>query len=178
MKQMIRSQHRYRTPSKRDGAKLWKLVKDSGKLDVNSPYFYITMSHWFSNSCMIVEDINNDRIIGAVVGFRQPEHRNRLFIWQITVHEDYRGQGIALKLLDELASQSGTEYVEATISPSNAASRRLFEKWSAMIKADMIKSESEGFGIELFPEQAHEQEDLYIIGPLKNIESKKERNDR
>jgi len=171
MKQMIgiSSQHRYRSPNKGDGAKIWSLVKDSGKLDVNSPYFYITMSHWFSDSCMIVEDINSDALIGVVIGFRQPEHCDRLFIWQITVDQDYRGQGIALKLLDELACQSGADYVEATISPSNASSRRLFEKWAAMKKADITKSE--GFGIELFPEYAHEKEDLYVIGPLKNIES-------
>lgn len=171
MKPMTTEQLRYRFPNKSDGANVWKLVKDSGKLDVNTPYFYVTMSHWFSRSCMLVEDIENGRLVGVIVGFRQPENPDTLFIWQITVADDYRGKGIALLLLDEAARQSNIQYVEATISPSNASSRRLFEKWATAKKVDIVRTE--GFGRELFPNNAHEQEDLYVIGPLKEYREHK-----
>lgn len=167
------TQLHYRSPSKSDGAKIWSIVKDSGKLDVNTPYFYATMSHWFSSSCMLVEDVHNNCLVGVIIGFRQPENPNTLFIWQITVAKEYRGQEIALKLVDKLASEADIQYVEATIAPSNAASRRLFEKWAAKQQAAIEKSE--GFGVEIFPNEAHEQEDLYRIGPLKNIETKGEK---
>lgn len=156
---------RFRAPSKADGAKLWELVRDSGKLDLNSPYFYLAMSHWFSQSCLLVEDIETNRLVGMIIGFRKPSSTSTLFIWQITVHKQYRGSGIALHMLNQLTEQPDIQYVEATISPSNYSSRRLFEKWAASRQVDIVQSAC--FAETDFPDQRHEQEDLYIIGPLK-----------
>lgn len=157
---------RYRAPNKADGAKMWEMVRDSGKLDLNSPYFYLAMSHWFSQSCLLVEDIETNRPVGMIIGFRKPSNTNVLFIWQIAVHKRYRGSGIAMKMLNQLAEQPDIQYVEATISPSNYSSRRLFEKWAASRQVDIVQSDC--FGEADFPDQRHEQEDLYIIGPLKS----------
>lgn len=156
---------RYRTPNKFDGKHIWELVRAGGKLDLNSPYFYLAMSHWFSQSCMLVEDTETKRLIGLVIGFRHPSNRNKLFIWQIAVDEQYRGLGIALNLLDQLTEDSEIRFVEATISPSNYSSRRLFEKWATAKHVDIKKSSC--FVETDFPDQLHEQEDLYVIGPLK-----------
>lgn len=154
---------RYRAPKKSDGAQMWRMVKESGKLDLNSPYHYLTMSHWFSDSCRLAEDPLDDQLIGMVTGFRLPAQPETLFVWQIAVDDRYRGRGIAIRLLDELMADSEVNFVEATISPSNHSSKRLFEKWAAARQALIIVSE--GFNENCFPEQ-HEREDLYRIGPL------------
>lgn len=161
----IKHKLQFRHPTLSDGAKIWSMVKDSGKLDLNSPYFYLAMSHWFSQSCIVAEDIEQNRLVGVAIGFMQPTNKDTLFIWQVTVVDDYRGKGIALLLLDELARRSGCHYIEATISPSNASSKRLFEKLTLKNETAIVKKE--GFGTEFFPNETHEQEDLYVIGPLK-----------
>lgn len=155
---------RYRSPGKRDGAAMWRMVKDSGKLDLNSPYHYLTMSHWFSDSCRLAEDPLEHCLVGMVTGFRQPAHPETLFVWQIAVNDHYRGRGIAIRLLDEVTANPEVRYVEATISPSNLSSRRLFEKWAATRQASIVVTE--GFSEACFPDQQHEREDLYRIGPL------------
>jgi len=155
---------RYRSPDKADGARMWTMVKDSGKLDLNSPYYYLTMSHWFSDSCLIAENPQDNSLVGMVTGFRQPSDPQTLFVWQVAVDEQYRGQGIAITLLDELATKADIQFVEATISPSNLSSKRLFEKWAIAKEAAIVVSE--GFSESYFPGQQHEQEDLYRIGPI------------
>lgn len=158
---------RYRPPSKSDGAAIWRMVKDSGKLDLNSSYYYLLMSHWFSDSCRLVEDPRDNHLIGIATGFRQPAHPDTLFVWQIAVDDDYRGRGIATRLLDEQTANPEIQFVEATISPSNRSSKRLFEKWAAARQASLVITE--GFNETLFPnhpDQQHEREDLFRIGPL------------
>lgn len=155
----------YRVPHKADGAKIWELVRESGKLDLNSAYFYLAMSHWFSHSCMLVEEKETGQLAGVLIGFLKPSQQNVLFVWQIAVVEQYRGCGIAQRMLDQVQKQADIDFVEATISPSNLSSRRLFEKWAASKQVNIIKEDC--FGEEDFQEQVHEQEDLYTIGPLK-----------
>ena len=153
------------SPTSLDGAKMWELAKGTGKLDLNSSYFYVAMSHWFSDSCKIAVDIENKLLIGMVIGFRLPSDNETLVIWQIAVDERYRGQNIAMRLLDEVTASSQIRYLEATIAPSNLASKRLFEKWATEKKAALMVLD--GFGVNCFPNQQHEKEDLYRIGPLR-----------
>lgn len=153
-----------RTPDRSDGPQMWSLVKKSKTLDLNSSYFYAAMSHWFSDTCRLAINTANHSLIGIVIGFRVPSDKDILFIWQIAVDEQYRGQGIAMKLLEDVALNSDIRLVQATISPSNLPSKRLFEKWSKAKQAPMTVSE--GFGEHCFPDQQHEKEDLYQIGPL------------
>ncbi|RED52980.1 diaminobutyrate acetyltransferase [Cohnella lupini] len=156
---------RYRLPCLADGGEIWKLVRDSRKLDLNTPYFYLTMSHWFSQSCRVAEETESGSIIGLVTGFRQPSQPDTLFVWQIAVDERYRGRGIARGLLDHVADYPDILFIEATISPSNDSSKGLFKRWATSKNA--LISVSAGFMEDDFPYQKHEREDLYRIGPLK-----------
>lgn len=157
----------YRSPRREDGASMWSLVRDSGTLDLNSSYCYLVLAEWFSDTCKLAVNMNDQQVheaVGLVTGFRQPAEQDTLFVWQIAVDKAYRGQGIAMRLLDELTANSEIRYLEATISPSNLSSRRLFEKWANKHKAPIVKSE--GFGETCFPDQLHEHEQLYRIGPI------------
>lgn len=151
----------YRKPTRADGAAMWALVRESGTLDLNSPYCYIMLGEWFAGSCRLALDPHENRLIGMVTGFRQPADPCALFVWQIAVHPHYRGRGIARRLLDELTAEPDIRTVEATVSPSNHASGRLFRNWAASRNAS-LKVEG-GFGETDFPEGRHEREALYHI---------------
>ncbi|TFE23448.1 diaminobutyrate acetyltransferase [Cohnella luojiensis] len=154
----------YRIPGQEDGPRIWEMVRDSRNLDLNSSYFYLTMSRWFSLSCRVAVETESNTLIGFVIGFRQPEQPDTLFIWQIAVEARYRGKGIARKLLDEVTGLPDIRFVEATVAPSNIASRSLFLKWAQSHESSAVLCS--GFGEDCFPGNEHEREDLFRIGPL------------
>lgn len=155
----------YYRPTANDGSRMWRLVRESGRLDLNSPYSYMMMGQWFGETCRLAEDRKSRRLAGMVTGFRLPSSPDTLFIWQIAVDPDFRGKGIGVALLDTLIRElEGIRYVEATISPSNAPSVGLFRNWAACSKAPIVVSPM--FAEGHFPEVGHEEERLYRIGPL------------
>jgi L-2,4-diaminobutyric acid acetyltransferase len=156
---------RLRKPEPQDGANIWRLVRESNKLDLNSSYCYLLLSEYFADTCVVAE--NDGNIIGFVSAFRLPSQSSVIFVWQIAVSEKYRGHGIGSALLHALLSRddcADVQYIEATISPSNEASRALFTKISRNLTAPC--KVSEGFRDHLFPGIAHEAELLYRIGPI------------
>lgn len=148
-----------------DGKAIWKLVVDSGNLDVNSAYCYIMLCEYFGDTCLVAE--MDGEIVGFVSAFLQQEDPEVLFVWQIAVLEAYRGRRIAESLLHELITSKPCEhvrYVKTTITPSNKPSQRLFAKFAERMQT--AKVTLEGFTPHLFPSKAHEGESLIRIGPL------------
>ena len=98
---------------------------------------------------------------------RPPQHGNVIFVWQVAVAEEMRGQGLARAMLRELLARSalrGCRYLETTVSPSNEASRRLFHGLGRELRAPV--SERALFGEHDFGEEHHECEALIRIGPF------------
>ncbi|NEU31872.1 diaminobutyrate acetyltransferase [bacterium LRH843] len=152
-------------PSLQDGAAMWELVKQS-TLDENSAYKYLLMCKYFSETCAVAKE--EETVIGFVTAFIPPEKQNVLFIWQIGVSASHRGMGIASQLLHEVSRRHGKqiEYVEATITPSNKPSQALFQRLAKTYETTCEVSEC--FQKDLFPQDQHEEEQLYRIGPFKN----------
>lgn len=153
-------------PTVEDGAGMWELVNES-TLDQNSAYKYIMMCEFFAETCVVAKE--DDKIVGFVTAFIPPERQDVVFVWQIGVHSTQRGKGLASKLLKELVSRPGcknVEFVEATITPSNEASQALFRR---LAKSYDTKCEvKECFSEDLFPEEGHEEELTFRVGPIKN----------
>ncbi|MBB6731739.1 diaminobutyrate acetyltransferase [Cohnella zeiphila] len=161
---------RFRPPRAEDGRRMAELVRASGELDVNSTYCYAMLGQWFSETCLIAETKEEGRLAGMVTGFRLPSDPLTLFVWQIAVDSRYRGQGVAMALLNELTAELDVRFVETTISPSNGPSRRLFQKWADSLR--MAITVSEGFREGIFLEPGHEAEELYRMGPIvRDLES-------
>ncbi len=155
-----------RKPIKSDAKKVFNLVKDTNVLDVNSEYLYLLQATHFKESCCVAAV--NELIGGFVSGYIHPQNSEVLFIWQVGVDKQLKGKGLAQRLILDILkrdSMSGVKYIYTTISPSNTASRRLFEKLADHLGCE-IKSESY-FEIEDF-NNAHEEEVLYKIGPFIN----------
>jgi len=155
-----------RHPDAQTGSAMWELVKATGVLDLNSAYLYLMMGHYYGQTCIVAEQA--DQIMGFVMGFIPPDRPDTYFLWQVGVSEKARGQGLATRMIQHLFQQSACaqiRYLETTITPSNQASRRLFQGLARRLNTQL--EIREGFDKSLFPTAAqHESEELFYIGPF------------
>lgn len=159
-----KSQILIESPSAGDGPGLWRLARDSGELDLNSPYAYLLWCRDFSATSVVARA--DGECVGFVTGYRRPEAGETLFVWQVAVDPAYRGQRIGVRMLDGIADamkRLGCRYMEATVTPDNVASARMFASFARAHGAPLARSE--GFESTLFPDN-HQPEDLIRIGPL------------
>jgi L-2,4-diaminobutyric acid acetyltransferase len=139
---------------------LWRIARDSKTLDLNSPYAYVLWCRDFAATSVVAR--TGGEIRGFVTGFDRPEEPGTLFVWQVAVEVAWRGRALAGRMLAHLANR-GHRYVEATVTPGNIASDRLFTAFARDRAAGLSRTPL--LTGELFPGD-HESEDLYRIGPL------------
>lgn len=153
-----------RRPTLEDGAALHRMVVDGGGLDANSPYAYLMMAQWFADTCLLAEEAG--RPIGFVMGFRPPRQPDTLFVWQVGIDPSQRGRGLGKALLLALVDHAPPEvrFLEATVTPSNAASEALFRGVARSLGAWVEIRDL--FPASAFPGSGHEAERLFRIGPF------------
>lgn len=161
---------------------VYRIVKTTS-LDDNSRYFYLMMLSYFAQDSAVVIDPdlkNADRpdIVGFIVGLSRAskddtdQGRNLAmndelptlgpddyFCWQVGVDDDYRGRGIARRLLDFVTIPY--ENVQATVTPSNNASMSLFESYARRHNKEIDKRVL--FEKKYFGKLDHEEELLIDI---------------
>ncbi|MFB4316151.1 diaminobutyrate acetyltransferase [Actinomadura sp. 21ATH] len=158
---------RLEEPHLEDGPELWRLARDSRVLDVNSPYSYVLWCRDFAGTSVVARDTGTGRPCGFITGFTRPAAPDTLFVWQVAVDDAFRGQGLARRMLDDLGDRvaaRGGGYVEATVTPDNTPSTRMFESFARNRGCALERTPL--FGREHFPE-GHEPEVLFRIGPLR-----------
>lgn len=165
-----------RPPTVSDGAAIWRLVKNAPPLESNSCYAYLLLCRDFANTCIVAEA--NDGLTGFVCGYRRPASPDTLFVWQVAVGQQGRKRGLGLAMLVGLLGQRGNEdvrYLEATVTPSNEASQRLFRGLARELTTKC--EETRAFAAEHFGDGNHEEEILFRMGPIcpKNLTDLKSR---
>lgn len=166
-----------RHPRVEDGAAMWQLAKDSGGLDMNSPYCYLLMCTHFAQTCLMAE--MEGEPVGFVTAYRPPTHPDTVFIWQIAVAPKARRTGLARRMVNGvLASPTcgSVRFLEATVTESNVASEGLFRSIAEQMGAKFSRSTmfeakdfpviAEGKDPEPARDPAHEPEFLLRIGPF------------
>lgn len=151
-------------PEIADGPELWRVARDSGTLDLNSPYTYLLWCRDFAATSVVAR--SGDAVAGFITGYRRPDATDTFVVWQIAVASAYRGTGLGLRMLDHLAARltpTGAHFLEATVTPDNEPSARLFAAFARNRGAEVDRYEL--FAAELFPEQ-HPPEMLFRIGPI------------
>lgn len=158
----------FRQPVAADGPLMHALVERCKPLDVNSLYCYLILCEHFASSCIVAE--MDGELLAMMTAYVLPERRDTLFVWQIAVDARLRGKGVARKLFAHLLKRRGLKHIttiEATVNPSNDASRGLFHALARDCGCDV--EETPLFGATLFGDGDHEQENLIRVGPIYSV---------
>jgi len=106
-------------------------------------------------------------LVGFISGYLIPERPNTLFIWQVAVDEQARGQGLATRMLQNILARdlcTNVSAIETTITESNKASWALFNRLASKLNAQLNSSVM--FDREQHLDNAHDTEMLVKISPL------------
>lgn len=153
------------SPRVRDGADIHRLVAGCAPLDLNSTYAYLLLCRDFADTCVRAERAG--RTVGFVSAYRPPARGDVIFVWQVAVAGELRGQGLAGRMLRELLKRPGARgcrYLETTVSPSNGPSLKLFHRLARELGTPVdcqAMFEEADFG-----DERHESETLIRIGPF------------
>ncbi|APY88962.1 diaminobutyrate acetyltransferase [Streptomyces alfalfae] len=155
------------SPAVADGAAIWRIARDSKVLDLNSSYSYLLWCRDFAATSVVARGADGEPV-GFITGYFRPERPDTLLVWQVAVDHAQRGRGLAGALLDGLTAKvtagRAPITVETTITPGNTASERLFLSYArrhgAAVEQKIL------FDAGLFPDDGHEPEVLYRIGPV------------
>jgi L-2,4-diaminobutyric acid acetyltransferase len=155
-----------RQAQRHDGAALHNLIAACPPLDLNSRYAYLLLClHHAATS--VVADLDG-AVVGVITAYIPPTQPDTLFVWQVAVAPQQRGQGLGKRMLNTLLhdtmAQHQLRWIETTISPSNEASHSLFTSFALQHAAGC--SIATLFAAEDFGESGHEEERLYQIGPF------------
>ncbi|WP_180683014.1 diaminobutyrate acetyltransferase [Tepidicella baoligensis] len=156
---------RFRSVRQSDGAALWHLVRATGTLEVNSPYFYVLFATDFGATSLLAETPEGETA-GAVIGYHPPLQPETAFVWQVGVHPRWQGQGLGLALLQRwlaLPANARCRWVTATVADDNAASQALFRRLARAYRTSCEVRPH--FTPDLFPID-HPAEPLFRVGPI------------
>jgi L-2,4-diaminobutyric acid acetyltransferase len=154
-----------RAPSAREGLAIHDLVAQCASLDANSLYCNVLQcTHFAETSAVAMRD---SQLVAFASGYRVPNRPEVLFIWQIAVAEQARGQGLGKRLVRAVLERPACRdirFVRATVTSENASSRAMFRglarSLGARINEQKVFDSSEHFG------GRHESEHELSIGPF------------
>lgn len=153
-----------RHPWLQDGAEMWRVARDSKRLDLNTPYAYMLWTRDFHATSLVAEV--DGTVVGFVTGYWRPEEPTTLMVWQIAVDETQRGKGLAGRMLDEIVARTDAYSLETTIVADNPASNRLFASFAERHAAQHTVTDL--FAEEHFPDEDEWQAELlHRITPLR-----------
>jgi L-2,4-diaminobutyric acid acetyltransferase len=154
-----------RVPDARDGLALNILVRDCPPLDENSVYCNLLQCAHFNETSVVAD--SPDGLLGCITGYLIPSCPDTLFVWQVAIAEQARGQGLATRMLRQILDRPICERVvclETTVTESNKASMALFQglavKLQTKMTSETLFDQTEHFG------GKHDSELLLRIGPI------------
>lgn len=153
-----------RKPTVTDGSAVHALIARCAPLDTNSMYCNLLQCFHFADTAVVAE--MNGQPVGFISGYRLPQKTDTLFVWQVAVDKNARGQGLASRMLQALIEQQGGEvqHLHTTITKDNEASwntfRRLARDLNAPLNSHELFNKDEHLGGE------HDSEFLIDIGPF------------
>lgn len=160
-------------PNSQDGYAVYRLIERCPPLDTNSSYCNLLQCSHFSDTSVVAKMA--DQVVGFISGYLKPGQPDTLFIWQVAVGNEARGNGLAkdmlLNLLDRDACAQVT-HLETTVTADNAASWALFESLTRDLDTTLTRSVL--FDSEQHFGGQHASELLARIGPFEHASNRKD----
>lgn len=158
-----------RRPAATDAIGMHDLAAATRVLDLNSTYAYLLFATHFAGTS-IVADCDGD-LHGFITGYHPPDRPEVLFVWQVGVAPAAQGTGVASAMIDALVARVRSDRhghpitVEATVGPTNTASRAFFGAFAR--RHGVPLTEHPYFTADLLDANlSHEDEPLLRIGPV------------
>jgi len=125
----------------------------------------------FASTCRIA--LVDGEPAGFVIGYRRPADPTCLFIWQVAVDADFRGLGLAGRMLDDLVHDASSHppatTLQTTITDDNVASQQTFRslarRWSDAPLTVTDLFETAHLTLDGSDSASHAPERLYELGP-------------
>lgn len=156
---------RIRQPQDDDGRAVHALIARCAPLDENSLYCNLLQCTHFAETCALAE--MGRRICGFVSGYIVPTAPRRLFIWQVAVAPEARGQRLGQRMIQAILARPVSAQVRelhTTVTPDNAASAAMFaslaRRLGAPLRRRVLFHQDRHFAGE------HASEVLLEIGPF------------
>jgi len=159
-----------RAPNADDAARLHRLVAECPPLDPNSLYCNLLHCTHFSDTSVAAvrqDGQGQQKLVGFISGYIPPAQPDTLFVWQVAVAQEARGERLAARMLDSILERPvcrEVRYVDTTITPGNEASWGLFQSWARRHGAPT--SSKLHFERERHFQGRHDDEHLMRIGPF------------
>lgn len=173
----------FRHPVATDGVAVFNLIARCPPLDQNSRYCNLLQCTHFSHTCIAafkgertaptdqadskVNTSDPQKLVGFISGYRLPDQQDTLFLWQMAVAEEMRGQGLASRLIKQLLGSQNCQqvsFIETTVTAENRSSWLVFEKLASELSAP-IDSQPH-FKKHVHFDGRHDTESLIRIGPF------------
>lgn len=125
-------------PVAEDAAEVHALIAACPPLDTNSLYANLIQCTHFAGHCAVARI--DGKIVGWISGHHPPAEKGSYFLWQVAVHPDARGKGLARRMLADILArpeQSGVSRIRTSITRANEASWALFRNVSAWLSAPL-----------------------------------------
>jgi L-2,4-diaminobutyric acid acetyltransferase len=171
----LRSLVKIDKPIADDGPAVHDLIARCKPLDENSLYCNLLHCSHFAPTSAIAK--MGDKVVGFVSGYLLPEDPSRLFIWQVAVAPQGRGQGLAKRMMLDILSRPICEDVsklQTTITADNAASQAVFTSLAESLGADVSRKVMFERHRHLAGEHASEY--LWVIGPFSEADEEGKRD--
>lgn len=161
----LTSQAEITAPTAEDAAEVHALIAACPPLDTNSLYANLIQCTHFSAACAVARI--DGKVMGWVSGHRPPAAEATYFLWQVAVHPDARGRGLARQMIGDIfsrAEQGGIRQLQTSITRANDVSWALFRSLATSLSAPM--RDEPWFDRHRHFGGQHATEYLVTIGPL------------
>lgn len=148
-----------------DGAAVYHLIGRCPPLDTNSRYCNLLQCTHFADTAIVAE--RDDDLAGFISGYIDPERSDTLFVWQVAVAPECRGQRLATRMLTKLLEREScrdVHYLTTSITPDNAASWGTFRALAKSLRTELTATP--WLSSERHFEGRHDPEELVRIGPF------------
>ena len=148
-----------------DGADVYHLIERCPPLDPNSRYCNLLQCTHFADTAIAAD--HDGELAGFISGYMDPRRSDTLFVWQVAVAPEYRGQRLAVRMLTKLLEREScrnVRYLTTSITPDNAASWGTFRALAAALETELTATP--WLSSQNHFEGCHDAEELVRIGPF------------